>query len=118
MLYVERFIGTETFSGYTYQILRLLDYSLNQNLITMQEFTSLNSMFQYELSVLKLLKEDNKNDTVCIFSYYIDNMLHAIKYNKNLSVFCNIVIKKDKFCLDAKNLSKEDRVLFDVFLRE
>ena len=115
MLYVERFIGTETFSGYTYQILRLLDYSLNQNLITMQEFTSLNSMFQYELSVLKLLKEDNKNDTVCIFSYYIDSILRAINDNKNLGVFCNIVIKNDEFCIDAENLSKEDRVLFDVF---
>ena len=115
MLYVERFIGTETFSGYTYQILRLLDYSLNQNLITMQEFTSLNSMFQYELSVLKLLKEDNKNETVCIFSYYIDSILRAINDNKNLSVFCNIVIKNDEFCIDAENLSKEDRVLFGVF---
>lgn len=118
MLYVERFIGTETFSGYTYQILRLLDYSLNQNLITLQEFSSLNSMFQYELSVLKLLKEDNKNETVCIFSYYIDSLLSAIKDNKNLSAFCNIVIKNDEFCIDAENLSKEDRELFHVFLRE
>ena len=115
MLYVESFIGTETFSGYTHQILRLLDYSLNQNLITMQEFTSLNSMFQYELSVLKLLKEDNKKETVCFFSYYIDSILRSINDNKNLSVFRNIVIKNDEFCIDAENLSKEDRVLFGVF---
>ena len=118
MWYVEIFTGTETFSEHIYQILRLLDYSLNQNLITIQEFSNLNSMFQYEVSVLKLLKEDNKNDAVGIFSHYIDSMLRVIKDNKDLSAFCNIVIKNDKFCIDAENLSKEDRELFHDFLRE
>ena len=62
--------------------------------------------------------KEEANFNYSIFSHYIDSMLRVIKDNKDLSAFCNIVIKNDKFCIDAENLSKEDRELFHDFLRE
>ena len=115
VLYLERFIGTGTFSGYTHQVMRLLDYSLNQNIIPMEDFKRLNSMFQYEISISKLLNEGDKHQAVGFFSYFLDNMIKSINNDKNLKVFSDITIRDDEFFIDTKKLSKEDKGLFDIF---
>lgn len=116
MLYLQRFINSETFSNYTYQILGLLDSAINNNLISIEAFNRLNAMFQFEISIIKLLNEGNQNDAIGLFSSFLVDMLNAIKYDKNLKTFRHITIKNDKFCLESKKTSKEDKGLFSTFI--
>ena len=117
LLYLERFICTENYLGIKHEILRLLDYSLSQNIISIKEFDCLNHMFQYEIAISRLLKEGKVNDAICFFSYFLDYMLNSIKNNKNLKIFSDIIIKDDEFFIDPKKISKKDRGLFNIFVR-